>query len=115
MGRIARPVTAWAVGVLVLAGAGSAAAAPRILLGPVYGEADVSDEAGAFGLLVLTALDDGQGVAGVVPPGAGRVTLDRAAEVIANADAELMVIAQVDRLGPMLLATAQVVDRTGAI
>jgi hypothetical protein len=105
MGRIARLAASACASLLVLFAAGTATAAPRILLGPVYGEGDVSDEAGAFGLLVLTALDNGQGVASVIPAGAGKVTMDRAPELIGNAGAEILVIAEVDRLGPMLIAS----------
>jgi len=102
--------------VVLVLWAGTATAGPRVLLAPVYGEPDVADEAGAVDLLLRASLGAGEpGAIGAPPTQGPRPTLDQAADVLVGADAELLILAQVDRLGPTLVAAAQVIDRTGAV
>jgi hypothetical protein len=113
---VRRLATIATLAVVVAFGAGTATAAPRVLVAPVYGEPDVADEAAAVGLLLRASLDGGEpGAVVALPPNTQRPRLERAAAILAAADAELLVLAHVDRLGPTLVAAAQVIDRTGVV
>src|SRR5262245_61328664 len=107
-------LTVLCVSVLGVA-ASSAVASPRVVLAPVYAEPDLIDEAGAVGLLIRNAFDRDKVVAIEVVARGTRPTLDRASEVLRTTGGELIVLAAIDRLGPTLVISAQVVDRQGGV
>jgi tetratricopeptide (TPR) repeat protein len=111
---VGKPTSAAVAVAVLLATSGIADAGARVLFAPVYGEADVADEAAAVHLLVRSAFsaDDPTAIIDVVgrPP-----TLDGAASALNAVDAQHLVLIEVDRLGPSLAATVQIIDRTGAI
>ncbi len=113
-------VAALALGLLLVLVAPRPAAADGagILFAPTYADPDLREEAGALSLLVRGALDaDGTGLVapyelvrrGVAP------SLARAREVVTAAKARFLVVSDLDRLGPTLLASAHVLDHTGSV
>jgi predicted Ser/Thr protein kinase/tetratricopeptide (TPR) repeat protein len=91
-----------------------ARAEPRVVLAPVYAEPDLGDEAAAIALLIRGALPDLVAPLEAVARNT-RPTLDRATEILQATKAEMIVLVALDRLGPTLVISAQIVDRAGDI